>query len=163
MRRPLLAWLIPLAIAFGAAGFVALVGSTLTDLGPWYRGLTQPGWAPPDAAFGIVWTLIFACAALAAVETFRAIDGSRDVETLIGLFAFNGFLNLLWSFMFFRMQRPDWALVEVFFLFFSVLALVIFCGRRSRLAGALLLPYLLWVGCAAMLNLAIVRLNGPFG
>lgn len=161
--KPVLGWLVPLAISFAAAGFVALVGSTLTDLGPWYRSLVQPSWAPPDAAFGVAWTLIFALAALAAVETYRRSDGVRDTETLIGLFAFNGFLNLMWSFLFFRLQRPDWALVEVVFLWFSVLALVVFCGRRSRLAGLLLAPYLLWVAFAGWLNLAVVRLNPPFG
>jgi tryptophan-rich sensory protein len=72
------------------------------------------------------------------------------------------FLNVLWSLLFFRLRRPDWALVEVGFLWLSILALMIVLFRYSRLAGLLLLPYLVWVGFAGALNFAVVRLNGPF-
>ena len=82
---------------------------------------------------------------------------------MIGLFALNGFLNILWSLLFFRMQRPDWAFAEVMLLWLSVLLLVVICWRHSRLAGLLLLPYLAWVSVAAALNWSVVELNGPFG
>ena len=87
----------------------------------------------------------------------------RTGDTLIGLFALNGFLNILWSLLFFRMQRPDWAFAELLLLWLSVGALVIFCGRQSRFAGLLLVPYLVWVTIAGALNWQIVELNGPFG
>jgi tryptophan-rich sensory protein len=64
--------------------------------------------------------------------------------------------------LFFRLQRPDWALYEVGFLWLSVLLLIIVLSRASRGAAALLLPYLLWVGFAAVLNWKIVELNAPF-
>ncbi len=60
------------------------------------------------------------------------------------------------------MRRPDWALVEVAALWLSVVALILVVGRHSGLGALLLLPYLVWVGIAAMLNRSIVRLNGPF-
>jgi tryptophan-rich sensory protein len=155
--------LVPLAAAGLAALLVAAIGGTLTDLGPWYRSLAQPDWAPPDAAFPIIWTLVLALWALAAVETWRRLGTRREQETLIGLFALNGLLNIGWSLLFFRLQRPDWALAELLLLWLSILALMLWCSRRSRLAAWMLLPYLLWVTLAGILNLAIVRLNGPFG
>lgn len=155
--------ILPILVAAAAAVLVAAIGGTLTDLGPWYRSLEQPAWAPADAVFPIAWTIVLALWALAAVETWRNLPTRRDGETLIGLFALNGFLNILWSLLFFRLQRPDWALVELLFLWASILALMLWTRRHARLAPWLLLPYLLWVTLAGFLNLAIVRLNGPFG
>lgn len=156
------AWAFPIAVAALAALLVAVLGATMTDLGPWYQSLRQPEWAPPDFAFGIVWTLVFAFIAIAGVTAWHATRTSRDAETLIALFAFNGFLNLLWSFLFFRMQRPDWALIEVVALWLSIVALILVSARHSRTAALLLIPYLLWVSIAAALNWQVVELNGPF-
>ncbi len=154
---------LPLAIAGISAVLIAAIGGTLTDLGPWYRSLQQPSWAPPDLVFPIAWTLVLALWALSAVETWRWLGTRREAETLIGLFALNGFLNISWSLLFFRLQRPDLALIELVFLWVSILVMMLWCGKRSRLAAVLLLPYLLWVSTAGMLNLAVVQLNGPFG
>ena len=82
---------------------------------------------------------------------------------MLGLFALNAFLNVSWSLLFFRLRRPDWAFAEVGLLWLSILVLVVFLGRVSRTSGWLLAPYLAWVTFAAALNLAVVRLNGPFG
>jgi benzodiazapine receptor len=71
--------------------------------------------------------------------------------------------HLLWSPLFFNLRRPDWALAEVPFLWFSILALMIGLAPYSTLASWLLLPYLLWVAFAAFLNWTIVRMNPPFG
>ncbi len=157
------AGLVPAIIGALAALLIALLGSTLTDTGDWYRALAKPAWTPPDAAFGAVWTVILALWAIAAVAAWRAAPDSRKADWLVGLFALNGFLNLFWSLLFFRMQRPDLALVEVTFLAASIVALILACRRHSRRAALLLLPYLAWVGVAALLNWEIVRLNAPFG
>ena len=83
-------------------------------------------------------------------------------EWVIALFALNGFLNVTWSALFFRLKRPDWALAEVGVLWLSIVLLIVVLARYSKPAGVLLAPYLAWVAFAAMLNLAIVQLNGPF-
>jgi translocator protein len=147
--------------AAGAAAAIALLGGTLTDLGPWYQGLEKPDWQPPGPAFGIIWTAIFAMAAASGVLAWRSARDAAAREWVIGLFALNGFLNVLWSLLFFRLQRPDWALVEVGALWLSVLLPMVVFFRRSRLASLLLAPYLIWVSIAAFLNLEIVRLNPP--
>lgn len=156
------AWLFPTVIAGVVATIVAVMGATITDIGPWYRSLAQPGWAPPDAAYGVGWTVIFACAALSGVNGWLAMRWNER-EWLLGLFALNGFLNILWSLLFFKLHRPDWAMVEVILLWVSILGLIVFIWRRSIAGAILLLPYLMWVTFAGYLNMTIVRLNGPFG
>ena len=83
-------------------------------------------------------------------------------EWVIVLFALNGFLNVLWSTLFFALKRPDWALIEVAFLWLSILLPIMVFWRFARPASLYLVPYLLWVSFAAFLNLTVVRLNGPF-
>lgn len=153
----------PILIAGLLASIVAGLGATITDIGPWYRGLAQPPWAPADAAYGVAWTAIYACTALAGVTGWLAMTRWSEREWLIGLFALNGFLNIVWSLLFFRLHRPDWALIEVLTLWLSVAALIVFIWRRSMTGATLLVPYLMWVTFAGYLNMAIVRLNGPFG
>jgi tryptophan-rich sensory protein len=148
--------------AAAAATAVAVLGATVTELGPWYRALRKPDWQPPDWLFGPAWTIIFALTALSGVVAWRNAPERSHREWIVALFALNGFLNVLWSLLFFRLQRPDWALIEVTFLWLSILALIVFLGRFSRTASLLLVPYLLWVSFAGFLNLTIVRINGPF-
>jgi benzodiazapine receptor len=155
-------WL-PVAVAAGAAAGVAILGGLNTDLGDWYYHLRKPAWEPPDWLFGPVWTVIFGLTAVSGVTAWRAAPDQRSRTLVIGLFALNGFLNLMWSLVFFRLRRPDWALVEVGFLWLSILALIVALSPRSKTAGLLLVPYLLWVGFASILNWEVVRLNAPFG
>ncbi|HEY3846054.1 MAG TPA: TspO/MBR family protein [Acetobacteraceae bacterium] len=72
-------------------------------------------------------------------------------------------LNILWSPLFFKLRRPDWALIEVPFLWLSILAPIVLLAPISRTASLLMTPYLVWVSFAAVLNLTIVQLNRPFG
>ena len=153
----------PILIAGSLALVTAMVGGTITVLDDWYYALRQPDWAPPDYRFGIIWTAVFAMIALAGVFAWERAPTRRDVEIAIGMFALNGFLNLAWSFLFFRMQRPDLAFYELIMLWVSIALLIWWCGRFSRAAAALLVPYLVWVTIAGALNWQVVQLNGPFG
>lgn len=100
---------------------------------------------------------------MSAVYAWRDARTSAEAEWVIGLFALNGFLNITWSLIFFRLQRPDWAFYELIALWLSILVLIVYCGRFSRIAALLLLPYLGWVSFAGALNQAVVALNAPFG
>jgi benzodiazapine receptor len=156
------AWLFPILVAGAMVLAVAALGATITDIGPWYHHLVQPRWAPPDAAYGVAWTAIYAVTALAGVTGWLAMPHRREREGLLGLFALNGALNILWSLLFFRLHRPDWAVFEVLALWLSVAALIVAIWRRSTIGATLLLPYLLWVTFAGYLTMTIVHLNGPF-
>ena len=153
----------PIWIAAAAALAVAVIGGLMTDIGPWYMSLKQPAWKPPDWAFGPIWTTIFALAAAAGVIGWRRAPSRAARETMLALFAANGFLNVLWSLLYFRLHRPDWSLIEVPFLWLSVLLLIVLLARFAKVAAWLLLPYLVWVALAAALNWQTVELNGPFG
>jgi translocator protein len=96
------------------------------------------------------------------VLAWRSADTSKSRTTVIALFAINFFCNSLWSLLFFKLQRPDWALMEVGFLWLSIAALMYFLYPLSKAASWLLLPYLLWVSFASILNWAIVQMNAPF-
>ncbi len=155
--------IIPVAVATIAALCVAALGATVTDIGPWYQALAKPAWNPPDVVFPIGWTVIYALITVSGITAWRAARTSAQAEWVIGLFALNGFLNISWSILFFRFQRPDWAFVEVTLLWLSILVLIVYCGRFSRNAALLLVPYLGWVSFAAALNWTVVQLNTPFG
>lgn len=148
-----------LAIAAAIAVAVAGGGAWLTDLGPWYYALRKPAWQPPDWLFGPAWTVIFALTAAAAVVAWHRTFDARGRAALIAAFAANAVCNLLWSFLFFRLHRIDWALWEVAALWASVFACMIVAGSRTRAAAWLLVPYLLWVSFAAALNFKILQLN----
>jgi benzodiazapine receptor len=152
----------PVLIAALSATAVAALGALMTDLGPWYVNLRKPAWQPPDWLFGPVWTLIFALCAISGYLAWRAAPNRGGRDGIIGLFALNGFLNVLWSTIFFRVKRPDWALVEVGLLWFSIVLMIVVLMRYSKIASLLLLPYLAWVTFAAVLNWWVVRLNSPF-
>lgn len=155
--------ILPVMVATAAAICVAALGATITDLGPWYQALAKPDWNPPDVLFPMGWTLIYALITIAGITAWRAAPTSAAAEWVIGLFALNGFLNISWSLIFFRLQRPDWAFAELIVLWLSIMAMILYCHRFSKAAAWLLVPYLAWVSFAGTLNLAVVQLNAPFG
>jgi translocator protein len=152
----------PVIAAALSATAVAGLGALTTDLGPWYYRLGKPSWQPPDWLFGPAWTLIFALAALAGVLYWKQSTNRSARQRILAAFALNAFLNTLWSLLFFRLKRPDWALYEVGFLWLSIVLLIVLLSRESRAAAWLLAPYLAWVSFASLLNWTIVQLNAPF-
>jgi len=138
------------------------LGAWLTELSPWYHNLKRPSFQPPDWLFGPGWTVILALASYSAHLAWQIAGDPASRALVITLFVVNGLANLLWSPLFFKWRRPDLALIEVAFLWLSVLAPIVLLWPLSTAASLLLVPYLIWVGFAAILNFAIVRLNGPF-
>ena len=154
--------LTPLIVAGVAAFVLTAAGGLLTEIGPWYRQLRKPSWQPPDWLFGPAWTLILACAAWSAALAWTNAPTAGERTLVVIMYSLNGFFHLIWSPLFFKFKRPDWALFEVPLLWLSILVPMVVVAPFSSLATWLLLPYLLWVTFAAYLNLTIVRLNGPF-
>ena len=146
------------AIVLGGAG------GALTDIGPWYRQLKKPRWQPPDWLFGPAWTVILGLSGWSFYVGLMAAP-SREARTLVfALFGANFVLHFLWSPLFFKLRRPDWALMENVFLWLSVTALMVVLPRVSgdSFAGWLNVPYFIWVSFAFVLNATIVKLNAPF-
>jgi tryptophan-rich sensory protein len=148
----------PTLVAIGWMVGLCLIGGLMTPRADWYANLRKPPWQPPGWAFGPGWTIILGLAAWAGVRAWDAADAGQRVDVLI-VFGVNGLFHLLWSPLFFKLQRPDWALIEVPFLWGSILAMIIALWPIDQFAAALLLPYLGWVTFAASLNWAVVALN----
>ncbi len=153
----------PALIAAAWAIVLGGAGGLLTEIGEWYRDLNKPSWQPPDWLFGPAWTLILGLSGWSFYLAWTAAPQLGDRAFIGALFAANFVLHLLWSPLFFKIKRPDWALFENGFLWLSVLSLFVFLGDYSTLAGWLNAPYLAWVTFAAFLNWKIVQLNAPFG
>jgi benzodiazapine receptor len=158
-RRPAEIWL-------GLGLFLALVTATgwlaaqvtLPALG-WYAGLVRPGFTPPDRLFGPVWTILYALMAIAAWRVWSSDTGGSSVRHALTLFFVQLALNALWSPVFFGAKRPDVAFVVILLLLGALGVTLMQFFRLDRLAGWMLVPYLLWVAYAAVLNGAIVLLN----
>ena len=154
---------LPIIVATITTLLVLGVGGRMTTVGAWYENLRKPSWNPPNWIFGPAWTVILGLAAWSGVLAWSHASSSLEQLLILVLFGINIVLHILWSPLFFNLKRPDWALIEVPFLWLSILVLMIGLARFSALAVYLLLPYLLWVTFAAFLNLTIVRMNRPFG
>jgi tryptophan-rich sensory protein len=155
-RRQVLGLFAAILICFAAAGLGGLV--TTPQIPGWYADLAKPSWTPPDWIFGPVWTLLYLMMAVAAWLVWRQA-GFREAKLPLALFAIQLGLNSLWSMLFFGLQNPGAAAVEIILLWAAILATLIAFWKRSPWAGGLLVPYLAWVSFAAVLNVAIWRLN----
>jgi benzodiazapine receptor len=154
---------IEIAIAAAAVSVVAIIGGLMTDVGPWYESLRFPRLRPPNWLFGPAWTVIFILIAAAGVVVWESAEDPATRFRLVTLFFVNGLLNLLWSPLFFKMRRPDWAFYELLLFWLSILVLILELTRSSSFAAWLLAPYLAWVTFAGWLNWRVVELNKPFG
>ena len=123
-----------------------------------YGQLTQPAWAPPGWLFGPVWTLLFALMAIAAWLVWRS-GGFRANRAALSLFLLQLSLNALWSWLFFAWHRGALAFADIVLLWILIVATLVSFWRVRPIAGALLIPYLLWVSFAAALNYSVWQLN----
>jgi translocator protein len=124
----------------------------------WYVALVKPSWTPPGAVFAPVWTLLYLLMALAAwLVWLRA--GIVRAGAALSLFVAQLVLNALWSYLFFGLHQVGMALVDVVVLWFMILVVLVLFWKIDRRAGAIMVPYLVWVGFASCLNFAIWRLN----
>ncbi len=146
----LIGWLV---VCFAAA---SLGGLFLP--GAWYAQLQKPRWNPPNWIFGPVWTLLYALMAVAAWLVWRR-GGFAVQRTALRWFLLQLFLNALWSPLFFGLHKPSLGFADILLLWLALLATVAAFWKARPLAGWLLLPYLVWVSFAAVLNLALWTLN----
>jgi tryptophan-rich sensory protein len=156
-KSPWLGLLIFLVVCFAAAGIGGAV--TTPKIGTWYAVLAKPSWNPPDWIFGPVWSALYLSMAVAAWLVWRQ-GGLADATTPLALFGVQLVLNVLWSCLFFGLQNPGLAFVEVLALWVAIAATMIVFWQRSMIAGILFVPYLAWVSFASVLNFTIWQLNG---
>jgi len=144
-----------LAISFIASG-IGVLASIRADT--FYAQLVQPSWAPPASVFGPVWTLLYAMMGVAAWLVWRA-GGFRANQVALSLFLAQLAVNALWSWLFFAWHFGALAFADIVLLWLLVAATLASFWRVSTLAGALLIPYLLWISFASALNFSVWQLN----
>lgn len=156
-KRQVLGLIVLLAVTLAASAVGSLV--TYPNIQGWYDHLAKPSWNPPNWVFGPVWSALYVCMAVAAWLVWRQ-GGLWSAKVPLTLFAVQLALNTLWSCIFFGLQSPGLAFVEVLVLWAAIIATAAAFWQWSMIAGILLVPYLAWVSFASVLNLAIWRLNG---
>lgn len=149
----LIAWITLCLIA----GFIGSIFSPEFNAGGWYQTLEKSSLTPPNIVFPIVWNILFVLMGFAAWRIWvKHIEGKNFA--LLLFFTQLG-LNILWSYLFFGLQRPDLSLIEIIVLWFAIIVTVIIFIKKDKTAGILLLPYLCWVSFAIYLNYSIYHLN----
>jgi len=123
-----------------------------------YEQLVQPVWAPPSWVFGPVWTVLYVLMAVAAWLVWRC-GGFRQNRLPLGFFLVQLVLNALWSWLFFGWRLGGWAFADILALLVSLAITIVLFWHVRPAAGALLIPYLLWVAFAAALNYVVWQMN----
>lgn len=150
----LILWYLPVA-------FVQFIASRITvgSINPWYKGLNKAPWNPPAWVFGPTWTLLYLMMAVAVWIVFLTKPKTSKHKLAYTLFFMQLFVNGVWSFLFFGMHSPGWALIDLTLLVVLLVLTFIVFFRIRPLAGWLLVPYLIWSFYALTLNAAIWWLN----
>lgn len=137
------------------------IGALTTDTGEssWYAGLEKPAFNPPGWVFGPVWTTLYTLMGIAAFVVWRAGTDRPEVRRALGLFAAQLVLNAVWTPVFFGAESIVGGAVVIVVLLVVLALTVRAFFRVSTVAGWLLVPYLLWIAFATLLNLSIWALN----
>lgn len=135
--------------------FCAPAIGVLSMPGAWYASLNKPVWNPPAWIFGPVWTCLYLLMAVAAWLVWKR----GGWKFAVWLYLVQLILNAAWTPIFFGAHETGWAMAEITVLWiFILMTMVAFLGV-SRVAGLMLVPYLLWVSFATFLNFTLWRMN----
>jgi len=144
------AFLVLVVLAAGIAGSF--------EAGEWYFKLYKPFWTPPGWLFAVVWPALYLMMAMAAWKVW--ISGHLARNGALAWWAIQLVMNAAWSWLFFGLERPGWALAEMGLL----IVVVLFCIQAfrgiSKPAASLMMPYLAWLAFAWVLNFVLWNMNG---
>jgi len=144
---------IPLAVGATSSFF------TVTGVESWYQTINKPSWNPPNWIFGPVWTTLYIMMGVALFLVWKSESPQVIKKTAFILFAFQLVLNFFWSLIFFKLEKPGWAFIEIIALWLLILATIFAFARVNKTAAWLLVPYISWVSFAAILNYTIWKIN----
>lgn len=143
-----------LILCFAITYSVAFIGSLFTIQGvnsEWYQSI-RPSITPPNWVFPIVWNILFF---LIAISLYFLMISSKNKQMKTKVYIFFGInflLNILWSVFYFSMKNPALAFIELIILWGSIISMIFISFKVSRKSSWLLVPYLLWVSFAGILN-----------
>jgi benzodiazapine receptor len=149
-----------LAVSIILCQLAGFLGSLFTTpaIPTWYQTLNKPFFAPPNWIFSPVWISLFILMGISLFYVWQRPGHPQSKKALI-FFFIQLILNVLWSLAFFGFRLPLLGLIDIVLLWFAILFTILNFFKVSRFAGALLLPYLLWVSFATLLNFSLWILN----
>jgi len=150
-----------LLVSVLACQLAGVIGSVFTSpaIPGWYATLTKPGFTPPSWIFAPVWITLYLLMGISAFIVWRRGLALKEVRIGLGVFVAQLILNALWSVMFFGLRSPLAGFVVIVLLWLLILLTIALFRKVSMAAAVLLLPYILWVSYASVLNYSIWRLN----
>ena len=153
--------IIKLMIAIIICQLAGIIGSifTMPSVETWLDTLNKPVIMPPNWIFSPVWITLFFLMGISLFLVWEKGLKNKEVKVAVMLFGIQLVLNVLWSVFFFGLKNPFYAFIEIIVLWLAILATIIKFYKISRKAAYLLLPYIIWVSFAAILNLRFWLLN----
>ena len=150
-----------LIISIVVCQLAGVIGSVFTapSITAWYSGLNKPFFTPPNWLFAPVWITLYLLMGIALFLIWNKGLGRKNVKASINMFAIQLALNIVWSLIFFGIRMPLYAFIEIILLWIAIAATILLFWRIDRRAGAILVPYIVWVTIASALNLFIWILN----
>ena len=138
------------------AGFI-----TQLNIDPWYQSLNKLSFSPPNWIFGPVWTVLYAFMSIAIWVVYEKSKKSDIIfsKKILRYYFYHLALNLSWSFIFFYFHLIFFAFVNILVLIIMIILLMNLYFPRSKISFILMVPYLLWVTFAAVLNLGLYLVN----
>jgi len=140
-----------------SAGWIgSLFTSSTSD---WYQNLNKPFFNPQGWVFAPVWTALYIMMGISAFLIWQKGLSERKVKIALAFFTVQLLLNAIWTPLFFGLQSPFAAFVDIIFLWLAILITIVLFFKLSRAAAFLLIPYIFWVTFAAVLNFSIMTMN----
>lgn len=150
-----------LAVSIVVCQLAGVIGGlfTASSVDTWYSTLTKPAFNPPNWLFSPVWITLYALMGIALFLVWKRGISAEGVKSALTFFAVQLALNALWSILFFGLQMPLVAFLEIVLLWVFILITLLKFAKITKLAALLLVPYLIWVSYAAILNFFLWHLN----
>ena len=139
------------------AGFLGALFTT-PAIPTWYKTLNKPFFTPPNWIFSLVWISLFLLMGISLFMVWRRQDHPKFKTALIFFFV-QLILNILWSVAFFGLKSPLLGLIDIILLWIAILLTILNFLKVSKIGGLLLVPYLIWVSFATLLNFFLWILN----
>jgi translocator protein len=152
---------LPALFFIGISFFAGFLGSifTISAIPGWYATLIKPVFSPPNYVFGPVWSILYLLMGISAYLVWKEGLGKKKVKMALKIFFVQLALNTLWSILFFGLKSPTLSFIEIILLWILIFVTIKEFYQISKIAGLLLVPYILWVTFASILNVSIVLLN----
>jgi tryptophan-rich sensory protein len=161
MDRMKIRKIVKIIIAILVCQLAGVIGSifTMSSIPTWYATLQKPSFSPPNWLFGPVWTTLFTLMGISLYLVWDRTSRSKETKKPLVIFGVQLVLNIFWSVLFFGLKSPFYSFIEIIILWLAIAFNIFKFYKISKNAGLLLIPYLLWVTVATILNFYIWMLN----